>query len=43
MYSIAEYGWIFGVLWFAPSVLGLVLYDPITVDPELEKLWRDNF
>jgi hypothetical protein len=42
MDSIAEYGWIFGALWFASSVLSLVLHDPTTDDPELEKLWRDN-
>jgi len=40
---MAQYGWIFGVLWFVTSVIGLVLHDPAREDPELEKLWRDNF
>jgi len=40
---MAEYGWVIGVVWFATSVLALVLHDPTTDDPELEKLWHDNF
>jgi len=39
---MAEYGWVFGLLWFVVSVLACVLHDPTKVDPELEKLWNDN-
>ena len=38
---MAQYGWVFGVLWFCTSVLALVLHDPTTVDPELDHI-RDQ-
>jgi hypothetical protein len=36
-------GYGFGAFWFIMTVISLMLHDPTTVDPELEKLWRDNF
>jgi len=40
---IAQYGWIFGLIWFTVNLWALLNYDPTDVDPEIEKLWNDNF
>ena len=40
---MAQYFWVFGVVWLVANVTALILHDPASVDPEIEKLWNDNF
>ena len=36
-------GYAYGLIWAVVNITALLLYDPSKDDPEIEKLWNDNF
>jgi len=36
-------GYACGIIWAVVNITALLLHDPTSVDPEIEKLWNDNF
>jgi len=36
-------GYACGIIWAVVNITALLLYDPANDDPEIEKLWNDNF
>jgi len=36
-------GYACGIIWFTVNLWALLHYDPASIDPEIEKLWNDNF